>query len=76
MTAGSYRFIVGSDMDNDYYICDAGESCGGYPSINNMVTIDVTSDISNIDFSVSFDALFGIQQHTTDSNANFGFRYR
>jgi serine protease len=29
---GSYFLAAGSDLDNDGYICDAGESCGIYPS--------------------------------------------
>lgn len=29
---GSYLLVAGSDLDNDGFICDAGESCGIYPS--------------------------------------------
>ena len=29
---GTYLLAAGSDLDNDGYICDAGESCGIYPS--------------------------------------------
>lgn len=29
---GDYKLVVGSDMDNDGIICDAGEACGPFPT--------------------------------------------
>lgn len=58
---GNYRVYAGSDMDNDYTICDSGEACGaytGYAQGSGVVT--VSQDISGIDFSVAFDADMGV----------------
>ena len=37
---GEYILVVGSDMDNDGFICDAGEACGAFPTLNNDRSAD------------------------------------
>ncbi len=51
---GSYILISGSDNDFDGFICDAGESCGGYPVLDSIAVIDVTRSLSGLDFPLSF----------------------
>jgi serine protease len=52
---GSYEVIAGSDNNNDFVICDGGESCGAYMVIGSEIPVSVTDDVVNIDFTVSFD---------------------
>jgi serine protease len=40
VTAGSYYVIAGSDTDNDGSICDTGEACGAYPTIDLPAILD------------------------------------
>jgi len=51
--AGSYRVTGGSDIDVDYFICQNGETCGGYPDSISEEVIAISEDISGIDFIVS-----------------------
>jgi serine protease len=47
------RVVVyaGTDPNNDGYICDEGESCGAYLSLDQPVVTTVTSDMENFDFT-------------------------
>lgn len=59
-SAGSYRIIGGSDVDNDGFICQLAEACGGYPTINDLSTIEVTdSNVTELNFVVDILANFG-----------------
>ena len=52
---GNYYIVAGTDLDNDTYICDPGEACGGYPTLGQLSAIQVIdSDITGIDFSTNF----------------------
>jgi serine protease len=61
LPAGRYRIVAGSDMDDDGFLCDAGESCGAYRTLDAAETIDVepavTPEISGIDFVSEFRAV-------------------
>lgn len=48
--AGTYRIVAGSDANNDGHICEAGESCGAYPSLDAPVQLEVDRDRSGLDF--------------------------
>jgi len=39
---GRYYVFTGSDLDLDDVICDAGESCGQYPTLNSRIAIEIT----------------------------------
>lgn len=41
---GSYYLMTGSDINNDTQICDPGESCGQYPTLDHPRMIEITSD--------------------------------
>ena len=57
---GSYRIIGGSDVDNDAFICQLAEACGGYPTINEVGTVEVSnSNITGLNFVVDILANFG-----------------
>lgn len=51
---GRYTLLGGTDMDNDTFICDGGELCGGYPSIEQLQDIVVDQNLSGIDFTANF----------------------
>lgn len=50
---GSYRVIGGSDIDVDLFVCQNGETCGGYPNNISEEVIEVTESVGGIDFVVS-----------------------
>ncbi len=47
--------VAGNDLDNDGFICNRGEACGGYPLLSNRLQyIDVRQPtVSNIDFPIA-----------------------
>jgi serine protease len=59
---GGYYILAGSDNDNNFLICETGESCGSYPTLGDAVLISVDQDITNLDFDVSFDQNLGASQ--------------
>jgi serine protease len=52
VTDGRYLLIAGTDTDNDLAVCDAGEGCGGYPTLLQPTTVVVEADASGLDFTV------------------------
>lgn len=65
---GDYHVIAGSDSDDDDFICDAGESCGGYPTIAQLQKISVTAggSLTGIDFI----SLFNVSVGSAAANAD------
>ncbi len=62
---GEYLIASGSDSDNDFVICDPGESCGSYPVLGEPGIITVTnSSINNLNFISSFASNFSIQMNS------------
>ncbi|MBN7798211.1 S8 family peptidase [Parahaliea mediterranea] len=51
---GRYRLTVGSDMDNDFYICDAGEACGAYRTLFNPDEIVLDRPRRGLSLNASF----------------------
>ncbi|MEM1401978.1 MAG: S8 family serine peptidase [Pseudomonadota bacterium] len=52
--SGSYQFFAGTDLDNDLLICDPGEACGAYITIDQPLTLEVTSDRDDINFPIEY----------------------
>lgn len=52
--AGDYEIVAGTDNDNDFFICDSGEACGLYPTLDSPTLINVDRDIENLDFSMGY----------------------
>ena len=51
---GYYLVIAGSDRNSDGYLGDGGEALGAYPTVEQMVVIEVSdNDISNLDFTTN-----------------------
>jgi serine protease len=52
--SGTYRVYAGSDPNDDGFICDAGEACGAYATLDQPTALNVTKDLTGIDFGTDF----------------------
>ena len=52
--AGEYFIFSGTNFDNDDTICDDGEACGAYLSLDQPTPVVVNSNLNNIDFATGF----------------------
>jgi serine protease len=52
--AGEYLIFAGTNFDNDDAVCDDGEACGAYLSLDQPTPVGVSSNRSNIDFATGF----------------------
>ena len=52
--AGQYRLFAGSDYDDDSFLCDAGEACGAYPTLEDPDFIAVNENRDGLDFESGF----------------------
>ena len=52
--AGDYLIYAGTNFDNDDDVCDAGEACGAYLSLDQPTPLVVFSIRSGIDFNTGF----------------------
>ena len=52
--AGTYQIYAGTDLDNDFLICDPGEACGAWLTIDQPQSIQLTSDRDNVDFAIEY----------------------
>lgn len=57
--AGNYQIYIGTDNDNDGAICDPGEACGAWPSLNEPWTFAHVRDRTDIGFTVGYAASLG-----------------
>jgi serine protease len=64
---GIYQIWAGSDSNNDGYICDRGESCGAYLTLDQPVNLDVTDSRAALDFSATF--IQGLAGQTQEASA-------
>ena len=61
VSPGSYFIVAGTDSDNDGYICDPGEACGGYPTIDLLQAIQIVdSGRDDLNFATGFSLDFGV----------------
>jgi len=51
---GAYEIVAGSDADNDLFICDAGEACGAWLTLDQPILIQLDRDRSDVDFPVEY----------------------
>ena len=52
--AGTYLVMAGSDPDNDDRICNVGEACGAYLTLDEPVRITVNGNRSGVNFMAGF----------------------
>ena len=46
----TYAIYAGTNPDGDRYICEDGEACGSYLSLDQPATVTINADIENVDF--------------------------
>jgi serine protease len=51
---GDYHVYAGSDADNDGFICDPGEACGAWPTLNLPVAVRLPASRSGLDFLTGY----------------------
>jgi len=75
--AGSYRLVGGSDMDDDSFLCDAGEACGAYRTLDvpEFIEVDPTimPNMPGLDFVSEFRAVISaamLAEPASDSASN------
>lgn len=56
--SGEYIVMAGSDLNNNNVICEPGEACGAYTILNDPTTVNITGNLSGLDFFSSFDVSF------------------
>jgi serine protease len=71
---GDYYVIAGTDSDNDNILCDAGEACGGYPTLGILQRVTVNgANVSNIDFDLNFPTELGLGALIAGMDSGQGF---
>lgn len=59
---GEYFLVFGTDHDSDSYICDDGESCGGYPTLSPLELVSVgTEDVEVPELTTAVQQVVGGQ---------------
>jgi serine protease len=51
---GQYRLFGGTDSDDDNFLCDAGEACGAFRTLDSPDQISVNGDLTDLDFVSTF----------------------
>ncbi len=51
---GRYEIVAGSDSDNDLFICDSGEACGAWLTIDRPIQLQPESDLRDLDFPIEY----------------------
>jgi serine protease len=54
LPAGNYQLVAFTDADNDNKVCDPGEACGSYLTVDQPLLIEVQANLSGLDFPVNF----------------------
>lgn len=66
---GRYFVVTGSDLDLDDVVCDAGESCGQYPTLNTRVAVEITEQQSEIEADMIVNYLdFGLDASSVEAD--------
>lgn len=55
---GRYLIAAGSDFNNDGFICDDGEACGAFSTLDRPISVEVTGTRNGVDFNSGFNVNF------------------
>jgi serine protease len=58
--AGEYFLYAGTDSDNDNFICDRGEACGAYPTLDQPRALVIEGDADDVGFLTGFGLRLGV----------------
>ncbi|WP_168954817.1 S8 family serine peptidase [Aromatoleum aromaticum] len=73
LAPGRYYIVAGTDMNNDGYICDFGEACGGYPDISSLIPLSLPEQGST---ETNFASGFRAEFRTSSGQAMSAFAAR
>lgn len=59
VAAGTYVIFAGSDPNNDDSLCDVGEACGAYVSLDQPARITINGNRSGLDFFTGYITAIG-----------------
>ncbi len=62
ISSGEYLIFAGTDLDNDIIVGDAGEALGAYISLDQPSLINVSKDISGLNFNTGFNVNLPVSQ--------------
>ena len=65
---GRYEIIAGTDADNDLFICDTGEACGAWLTTDQPISIELQSNLENLNFPVEYRVSLPAATSTRQSN--------
>ena len=57
---GTYRLFAGSDPNNDDGLCDVGEACGAYVSLDSPALLTINGNRSGLDFFTGYVTAIGV----------------
>ena len=63
---GDYYIAAGSDINNDTFVCELGESCGFYPSIGEETIVRVDRDKDELNFPAGLTPNIGVESTDAD----------
>ena len=71
LPAGAYALIAGSDHDGDFEICDAGEACGAFPTLDRIEVFELSGNRTLPDFAARLEVTLeaGMRDNAASSNA-------
>lgn len=72
--AGNYEIRAGTDTDNDLFICDGGEACGAWLTIDQPIGIDVKGNLDNLNFPVEYQVSLPTINSVGQSSVTEGIR--
>ncbi|MFK7915653.1 MAG: S8 family serine peptidase [Pseudomonadales bacterium] len=73
---GQYQVFAGTDSDDDNFLCDDGEACGAFRTLDEPATLSVNGDVSDVEFVSSFrGSLSSVAQLSTGTAARNGIRF-
>jgi serine protease len=68
---GNYTVSTGSDLDLDFIICDAGESCGQYPTVDRPIIVTISEEQPDLDINMSVNYVnTGVSRTAVDSSTS------
>jgi serine protease len=54
VASGTYHLVAGSDANNDDSICNVGEACGAYVSLQDPTTVTINGNRTGLNFSSGY----------------------
>ncbi|GHD35628.1 S8 family peptidase [Halioglobus pacificus] len=51
---GRYQIAAGTDIDNDLFICDPGEACGAFLTLDQPLTVELDRDRGDIEVPIEY----------------------